>query len=267
METELFVKELREGIYLLDEGHRASGYLVIGEDKACVIDTMNGLTDVCSAVKKITDKPIVLVNTHCHPDHIFGNIWFANTVDKAFIEPRDKAMAEQFYKMVPEMAKACEAMGIQPPPFEEIHEGDIIELGGRTLEVFSMPGHTAGSIVLLLREDRILFTGDSVNHHLWLHLDGCLPLEETLAGFDRLLFLEELADVILHGHAQTFDDISLLRCQRDGLAELCEGKTENDQPYEWWDGVDMQHPFKTIEGRQYACDENIICYKKDSVAE
>jgi len=42
MEHELFIKEVRSGIYLLDEGHEATGYLVVGEEKACVIDTMNG---------------------------------------------------------------------------------------------------------------------------------------------------------------------------------------------------------------------------------
>ncbi|MBR2820562.1 MAG: hypothetical protein IKD91_01665 [Clostridiales bacterium] len=37
-----------------------------------------------------------------------------------------------------------------------------------------------GSIVLLLREDRVLFAGDAVNHHLWLQLDGCSPLPECV---------------------------------------------------------------------------------------
>ena len=262
---ELYIKELRSGIYVLDEGHMASGYLVVGEDKACVIDTMNGLNDVYSAVRKITDKPLVLVNTHGHPDHIFGNIWFGKALDKAFIEPRDKAMGESYFRDVPEMVKACEELGVSPPPFEDIHEGDVIDLGGRTLEVFAMPGHTPGSIVLLLREDRILFTGDCVNHHLWLQLEDSLPLKDVLASFDRLLFLEERADVILHGHAQDFDDISLLRCQRNGLVELCEGRTQNDEVFEWFGGKDMKHHFTVLEGRKYVCDENIICYREQSL--
>ena len=45
-------------------------------------------------------------------------------------------------------------------------------------EIYELPGHTPGGIVLLLREDRILFTGDSVNHHLWMQLEGCAPLDE-----------------------------------------------------------------------------------------
>ena len=138
MEAELFIKELMPGIYLLDEGHMASGYLVVGEEKACVIDTMNGLNDIHAAVRKITDKPIILINTHGHPDHIFGNIYFK---EEAYLNPKDLEMAESF-KNHPEFAKACEERGVSMPPFKPVNEGDVFDLGGRTLEVYELPGHT-----------------------------------------------------------------------------------------------------------------------------
>ena len=43
---ELFVREVRPGVFLMDEAHEATGYLVVGRDKACVIDTMNGYNDL-----------------------------------------------------------------------------------------------------------------------------------------------------------------------------------------------------------------------------
>ena len=73
MEKELYIKEMGPGIYLMDEAHEATGYLVVGKDKACLIDTMNGITDVGAAVRKLTDKPLVVVNTHGHWDHIGGH--------------------------------------------------------------------------------------------------------------------------------------------------------------------------------------------------
>ena len=100
MEHELFIKEVRSGIYLLDEGHEATGYLVVGEEKACVIDTMNGWNDLCAAVRRLTDKPLVLVNTHGHPDHILGNIYFDKEIDHALISPRDRTLAESFFVFV-----------------------------------------------------------------------------------------------------------------------------------------------------------------------
>lgn len=262
MEHELFVKEIRPGIWLMDEGHEATGYLVVGKEKACVIDTMNGYNDLNAAVRKITDKPVTVVNTHGHPDHIFGNVYF----QEAYIHPADLELAREFVQH-PDFLKICRENGLTFPPFREIHPGDVIDLGGRTLEVIALPGHTPGGILLLLREDRILFTGDSINHHLWMQLDGCLPLKRFVKELDKVMFLEERADIILHGHARDADDISLLRCMRNGVEEICEGKTDQDKAYQWFGGTDLQHPFRCDPDRKYQQDDHVICYRAANVAE
>ena len=253
---ELFDKQLTPDIYLLDEGHLATGYVVEGEEKVCVIDTMNGFTDIKSYVRKFTDKPVIVVNTHGHPDHIFGNVYF----DEAYLNPKDNELADMFIND-PRFIEACEKYGFKMPPFKPVKEGDVIDLGGKTLEVYELPGHTQGGIVLQLKEDRVLFTGDSINHHLWAMLDGCLPLPEYIKALDRIMFLEDKADRILHGHARDFDDISLIRCMREGLVEICEGKTQDDMPYEYFGGTVKQHPFKLLEGKHYSQpDGSVICY-------
>ena len=257
---ELFIREVRPGIWLMDEAHEATGYLVVGEDRACVIDTMNGYNNLYEAVRKITDKPVTVVNTHGHPDHIFGNVYF----EEARMDPADGELARQFTED-PEFMKICRENGLTMPPFQDIHPGDTIDLGGRTLEVFALPGHTPGGILLLLREDRILFTGDSVNHHLWMQLDGCLPLHEFVKKLDKIMFLQDRADIILHGHARGEDDISLLRCLRDGVQEICEGKTEKDMPYRWFGGTDLQHPFRCDPDRHYQQEDHVICYRKCNI--
>ena len=58
MEKELFIKQLKPFLYLLDEAHEATGYIVVGDERVCVIDTMNGYNDLHKVVRKITDKPI-----------------------------------------------------------------------------------------------------------------------------------------------------------------------------------------------------------------
>ena len=262
MENELYIKEMRPGLYLLDEGHMATGYLVIGEKKACVIDTMNGLNDLKQAVRGITDKPVFVINTHGHPDHIFGNVYF----DGAYLHPADMALARSFIEH-PEFVQSLADRGLKMPPFSPVREGDAFDLGGRRLEAYELPGHTPGGIVLLLREDRILFTGDSVNHHLWMQLDGCAPMREFVKSLDRIMFLENEADWILHGHAQDFDDVSLLRCLRDGAEALANGRTENDAPYTWFGGVARQHPFPCRPDRRYQQDEHVICYRPETLAE
>ena len=119
-EVELFVREIRPGVYLMDEGHQATGYLVVGEEKACVIDTMNGLSDLGAAVRKITDKPVIVVNTHGHPDHIFGNMYFS----EAYLHPADRELARSFVEH-PEFLKILEDRKAVFPPFRDILPGDI----------------------------------------------------------------------------------------------------------------------------------------------
>lgn len=260
MEKELYVKQLKPYLYLLDEAHEATGYLVVGDEKACVIDTMNGYNNLYEAVKKITDKPIIVVNTHGHPDHIFGNVYF----DEAYLNPKDYELASQFTKD-PEFLANCEREGYKMPPFRPIQGGDVIELGGKTLEIYELSGHTPGGILLLFKEDRILFTGDAVNHHLWMQLDGCPKMTAFLEALDKVMFLEKEADLILHGHAQDYDDISLLRCLRQGVLEICNGKTGNDKPYQWFGGKDLQHPFRLEEGKHYSQIDSVICYRKEQI--
>ena len=256
----LYIKEMAPGIWLMDEAHEATGYLVVGEEKACVIDTMNGYNDLYTAVRKITDKPVTVINTHGHPDHIFGNVFF----DGAYMHPADLELSRMFTES-PEFLGEFGKRNLRMPPFSETREGDVFDLGGRHLEVYELPGHTPGGIVLLLREERILFTGDSVNHHLWMQLDGCSPMDEFVKNLDRIMFLEEKADRILHGHAHDFDDISLMRCMRNGAEELADGKTEADLPYRYFGGEARQHPFSVLPGKQYQQEDHVICYMPENI--
>ena len=259
-EIQLYVKQLKPYLYLLDENHEATGYLVIGDEKALLIDTMNGYTNLKKAVQELTDKPVMVVNTHGHPDHIFGNIYF----DEAYMNPKDLPLAETFTGSE-EFKRFCEEKGGTMPAFREIRGGDVIDLGNKTLEVYELPGHTPGGILLLLKEDRILFTGDSVNHHLWMQLDGCLPISEFVKELDKVMFLEQEADLILHGHANDYDDISLLHCLRQGCSEICEGKSADDEPYHWFGGVGKQHHFALDPGKKYAQEHSVICYMPENV--
>ena len=260
MEKELYIREVRPGVFLMDEAHEATGFLVVGTERACVIDTMNGYNDLYEAVRKITDKPLTVINTHGHPDHIFGNMYF----QEAWMHPADFELARMFTED-PEFRKMLEEKKRSFPPFREIRPGDTVDLGGRTLEVIALPGHTPGGILLLLREDRILFTGDSVNHHLWMQLDGALPMDRFLEELDKVMFLEDRADIILHGHAHDEDDISLLRCLRRGVEEICEGRTGPDKPYHWFGGTALQHPFQCDPGKHYQQEDHVICYRADNV--
>lgn len=232
------VKQMNPHVYLMDDAGEATGYLVVGGEKALVIDTMNGQEDVKAVVRKITDLPIMVVNTHGHCDHIFGNVFF----DEAYLNPVDLDVARE-HEEIPEFVALMRERGLSMPPYREIRGGDVIDLGGLTVEVIGLPGHTRGSVLLLLKEDRILFTGDAINRHLWLQLDHSLPLEEALAQLGKVLYLKDEADQILHGHARDFEPISLLEELYRGLQDLVAGNTKKDRDYTWFGDPARQHPF------------------------
>ena len=255
MDKKLHVREICPGVFLMDENHQATGYLVVGRERACVIDTMMADTDLGAAVRELTDKPAFVINTHGHGDHCFGNVFF----DECYMNSKDLPLLQMFLDN-PEFIEDVKKNNWKIPKFREVKEGDTFDLGGKTLEVYELPGHSQGGILLLLKEDRILFTGDSINHHLWMQLDGCLPFSEFVEKLDRLMFLEEKADKILHGHAHDFDDISLMRCVRNGAEELARGITDGDEPYTYFGGEAAMHHFKVLPERHYQQNHHVIVY-------
>ncbi len=250
------LKQLNDHIWLMDDQHEATGYIVAGSRRALIIDTMNGFENVAAIAETVTDQPLTVINTHGHCDHIYGNVWF----DEALLDERDLELASR-HSAMPEFAKACEEYSLRMPPFRTVKEGDTIDLGSLTAEIISLPGHTPGSLCVLIREDRILFTGDGINRHLWMQLEESLPLEQLLCSLDRAAALVKgRADRILHGHAQGFEDISLLDRLREGVRELVEQKgtevTDGDLEYNWFGGKALQHVF----------DKNsVIVYTRDKL--
>ncbi len=118
-------------------------FVLEGDDRAAVIDTGMTTENAREIVESITDKPLVLLNTHCDRDHIAGNDGFP-----------------EVWMHASELAYYC-----QKPHEQGLHalfEGDEIDLGGRTLRVVALPGHTAGSCCYLDVENRVLISGDSI---------------------------------------------------------------------------------------------------------
>ena len=248
MDEKINVTKINDRVYLMDEAGQATGYLIVGRNQAAVVDTMNGEGDLSAVVKSITDLPAFVINTHGHGDHIFGNCCF----DKAYMHPADFSLADMFMSF-DGAAEFFKKKNRTMPPFTPVKGGDTFDLGGANLEIIDIPGHTPGGILVLLKEDRLLFTGDSINRHLWMQLDGCLPLTEYEKVVENLMYLKNEADYILHGHAKGAEPISLMDDLLNGLKELNQGKGEDDPVYYWFGGEARQHAF---------AKNSVICYNR-----
>ena len=183
------VRELEPGLYRI--GNSAVFMeLIVGSHHALLFDTGYGYGDLKAVVRSITDKPLYVVNSHGHVDHACGNQAFGG----AYIHPLDMELCREHNG--PQMRRAELDVAEVPPDFDldahlrlgtgelkPVGEGDTFDLGGVTLQVIHLPGHTAGSIGLWCPEKKLLYVGDAMNCFVWLFL----PEARELVTYIRTL--------------------------------------------------------------------------------
>lgn len=136
-------------------------YLVDGE---LLIDagTGNYFGDMKKEIEGLCDPKNIklLVNTHCHYDHVGGNKKFrdwlklevaAHSMDKNSVETGNGTVAELF-------GQKYRIMSVD----KTLKEGSIIKTSNFSFEVLHTPGHTPGSICLFDKDKKVLFSGDTL---------------------------------------------------------------------------------------------------------
>jgi glyoxylase-like metal-dependent hydrolase (beta-lactamase superfamily II) len=169
------VYKVTPDVFAIYEPHQAEetiSYLIPGKKQAVLFDTGMGIGDLHSLVKKLTNLPVIVLNSHTHNDHV-GDNWQFETVygmDTDFtrrnaLGSRDDAQAEVAPGMIcGAVPKDFVAKDYETRPWKIskfLHGGEKVDLGGRTLEVIATPGHTPDAISLLDRDNGLLFTGDT----------------------------------------------------------------------------------------------------------
>jgi glyoxylase-like metal-dependent hydrolase (beta-lactamase superfamily II) len=142
---------------------RENTYIVFDDTRECLIvdpgcqepEEKERLLDF---IDRNSLKPVKMVNTHCHIDHILGTAFMIEKFQLPFLihtleEPVLSASVAQ-----------GEFFGLEvegpPEPTDFLKEGDRITFGGSYFEVIHIPGHSPGGIVLLNKQEQCLLSGD-----------------------------------------------------------------------------------------------------------
>ena len=103
-------------------------------------------------------KPVLLLDTHCHIDHILGNKFVYDTYklspqihQKDLVILQNGMRTAQLYQL---------NYAESPLPVKFIEEGDIVSFGNSQLEVLFTPGHSPGSIIFYNRVQKFAISGD-----------------------------------------------------------------------------------------------------------
>lgn len=173
-----------------------------------------------AAIASVTDRPVIkLLLTHHHPDHVLGNQAFADVPIAALAGTTDllreqgNAMAENMYRLVGDWMRGTEVV----LPSETLAPGTL-EIGGRSLRLLSLRGHTGADLAILDERSGVLFAGDILFYQRALTTPNSPGLDVWLEDLDTLEALPWKR--LVAGHGPVADDAAPFVQMRDYLGWL-----------------------------------------------
>jgi len=200
----------RISIFFTEEGFSKSNAVLIDDDTRIMIDSGAG---------KITrearpENVDILINSHCHLDHVWDNDLFINArivthpLERENFRDHQKIASiddwEKYMKEDPQ--QYAHLIGAMKPSFLEewrvdgtIDEGDVVDAGRTKIQVMHMPGHTSGHLTFLFPEEGLLFCGDICLTKVgpW-YGDNAMPLDYFIASINRIIDMKP--DRVVSGH-------------------------------------------------------------------
>ena len=216
--ADLTVSQLEKGVWVVETTDMTTMYIVEGTQRALLIDTGTKCEALDEVVRKITAKPLDVIITHNHPDHA-GNV---NYFSDAYMHPLDTVIH----------------MGVEyTGTYRWLKDGDIFDLGGRTIEVVWMPGHTPGSVVLLDRAINACYTGDAFGSgQVWMQLKPHVAMKtyyESCARMEKIMREQNITKIYCghYPYLKSALPLDYLVRMKDLAKRLSEGDTTGSTPF------------------------------------
>lgn len=197
------VHKLNDFLYAIGEPdyyQKNYSYLVVGSEKALMFDSgANQKADITQVAKKITDKPLSVLPSHLHFDHLGGLHNFSSIylLDSPYTQ---KFKSEDGLYNVPEPVYLGNLDHFKLAPFKVsrlVKPDEVIDLGGVKLKVLSTPGHTPDEVALYDEQHNILLSGDHL-YPSWL-LAG--NVKDYISSLDATLKIIDKETLIYGAHA------------------------------------------------------------------
>lgn len=170
------VQRIDESTFAISEyGHweKVHSFLLLGQQKAALIDTGLGIGNIREVTTRLTTLPVFVLTTHVHTDHIGGHglfseiyvhegdcDWLVHGIQGLSIEHIRADLVRDLSQPPPEGFNADTYTPYCGRPAGLLEDGQIIDLGGRSLEVYHTPGHSPGHVCFFEGASGYLFTGD-----------------------------------------------------------------------------------------------------------
>ncbi|WP_201777918.1 MBL fold metallo-hydrolase [Ornithinibacillus contaminans] len=170
------VEEIDATTFAISEyGHweKVHSFLLIGTERAALIDTGFGIANIKRITDQLTNLPIVVITTHVHADHIGGHglydtilvhqaeaDWLENGIKGLPIEQIRYDIGRDITKPTPKEFNSATYTPYKGKPTAILSDGELIDLGDRLLTIFHTPGHSPGHVSILDNDREYLFTGD-----------------------------------------------------------------------------------------------------------
>ena len=169
------IDKIDEETYIISEyrhWEETHCYLLNGTERSLLIDTGLGICNIYDEVIKLTDKPVTAAATHIHWDHIGGHKYFpdfyAHENELDWLSGGFPLPLETIKTYVTDRCELPEGYDVntyeffQGTPSRVLRDNDIIDIGGRAVQVLHTPGHSPGHMCFWEQARGYLFTGDLV---------------------------------------------------------------------------------------------------------
>lgn len=185
-------KEMLPGVFHIFDSLGVHLTLLVGEKRALLFDAGYGAHDLPAFIRTLTSLPYEVVLSHVHHDHALGAIHF----ERVYLHRNDWDLlptytgAFQRQRVVERAGLTAahnEAFLNAPFPAVEDMPETAFDLGGMTAQPLFAPGHTPGSVALLVKERGLLLLGDCWNPQTWVFFPEALPVRQYAKTFHSLM--------------------------------------------------------------------------------